>query len=85
MAARSRALCAFEEHAHNRPGIERSARRTGEFLRCMAARSRALCASEDLAILEERDSDDEKQFVSVEEARERFREWLLRSSTKRAR
>ena len=41
--------------------------------------------SEDLAILEERDTDDEKQFLSVEEARERFREWLLRSSTKRAR
>ena len=35
----------FEEHAHNKPGIKRSAQRTGEFLCRMAARSRALCAS----------------------------------------
>ena len=33
-----------EEHAHNRPGVKRSAQTTGEFLCCMAARSRALCA-----------------------------------------
>lgn len=41
--------------------------------------------SEELAILEERDTGEETQFVSAREARERFREWLSNSSTKRAR
>jgi hypothetical protein len=41
--------------------------------------------SEELAILEDRDSDEETQFVSAKEARERFRQWLSRSSTKRER
>lgn len=35
---------------------------------------------EEAAILEERDTDDEKQFVSAEEARARFHQWLSRSS-----
>ena len=41
--------------------------------------------SEELAILEERDTDEEAQFISVDEARERFGRWLSRSSTKRGR
>ena len=35
-----------EEHAQDGHGVERAARRDGEFLQCLAARSRALCASE---------------------------------------
>lgn len=37
---------------------------------------------EELAIIEERDTDDESQFISAKEARQRFHQWLSKSSTK---
>ena len=40
-------------------------------------------APEEMAILEQRDTEDETQFVSAEEARERFHQWLSKSSIKK--
>lgn len=37
---------------------------------------------EELAVLDERDTDDESQYVSAKDARERFKQWLSKSSTK---
>jgi hypothetical protein len=49
LAARSRALCAFEEDAQNGHGVKLATERASEFLSHLAARSRALCASKRLA------------------------------------
>lgn len=35
---------------------------------------------EEIAVLEQRDTNDETQFVSAEEARTQFRQWLSKSS-----
>jgi hypothetical protein len=44
LAARSRALCAFAEHAQNGRVSKRPAEWASVFLSSLAARSRALCA-----------------------------------------
>ena len=47
LAARIRALCAFEEHAQDGLGFKRPAEWVSEFPSSLAARIRALCASAD--------------------------------------